>query len=109
MSARPVLKISSHITGIELTMSTDQPSVQIYTGNFLNGTDTDPASPSFHLRRKASQSFGSKPQYYNWRGAFTLEAQQYIDAVNHPNFPSVMITKGQVYRQHTSYKFGTTS
>lgn len=105
MAARPVLTISSQLTGIELTMATDQPSVQIYSGNFLNGTDSDPTSPSFHLQRKKSQTFGSGSQYYHYRGAFTLEAQQYIDAVNHPNFPSVRITKSKGYSQHTSYKF----
>ena len=102
MAPRPVLTISSDITGIELSMSTDQPSVQIYSGNFLNGTD-----PSTRIARKASQSFGPSVQYYQYRGAFTFEAQQYIDAVNHPQFPSVTITRATCsgYSQHTSYKF----
>jgi aldose 1-epimerase len=86
-------------------MMTDQPSVQVYTGNFLNGTDADPSSSSYHLLRKESQSFGPDRQYYHWRGAFTLEAQQYIDAVNNPNFPSVALKEGEIYKQCTSYAF----
>ena len=39
-----------------------------------------------------------------WRGAFTLEAQQYIDAQNHPSFPSIELQPGQRYQQHTSYR-----
>ena len=38
--------------GIQLEMKTDQPSVQVYSGNSLNGTDSDPSSPSLRLRRK---------------------------------------------------------
>ena len=72
----------------------------MYSGNFLNGTD-----PATRLLRKASQSFGKEPQYYHWRGAVTLEAQQYPDAVHHPNFPSVELAPGARYEQHTAYKF----
>jgi aldose 1-epimerase len=77
-----------------------QPSVQFYSGNFLNGTD-----PTLRLQRKASQSFGPDPQYYHWRGAATLEAQFYPDAVHHPNFPSTELKPGEKYLQHTRYKF----
>ena len=105
MASRPVVTVESAMTGIKLSMMTDQPSVQLYSGNFLNGTDSNSSSSSFHLKRKKSQSFGSDPQYYHWRGAFTLEAQQYLDAVNNPNFPSVTLKKGEKYEQHTSYTF----
>jgi len=100
MEPRPVVSISSALTGIQLAMSTDQPSVQIYSGNFLNGTDA-----ALRIQRKASQSFGATPQYYQYRGAFTLEAQQYLGAVNYPNFPSVEITAGKRYVQRTGYRF----
>ena len=95
-----VAQLSSPLTKIALTMRTDQPSVQIYTGNFLNGTDT-----TLRLQRKASQSFGSTPQYYHWRGAITLEAQGYPDAVHHSNFPSQVLKPGERYTQSTSYTF----
>jgi len=104
MPSRPVVTLSSPLTGIQLEMSTDQPSVQIYTGNFLNGTDTNMTAGSARIARKASQGKG----FYHYRGAITLEAQQYIDAANHPNFPSIELLPGQRYEQKTSYKFSTT-
>lgn len=91
--------LTSPLTGIQLEMGTDQPSVQVYTANSLSGMD--------HLQRKASQSFGSEPQYYHYRGAITLEAQQYPDAVHHENFPSTVLKPGGLYEQRTSYKFST--
>ena len=60
------------------------------------------------LERKASQSFGKEKQYYQWRGAATLEAQFYPDAVHNPNFPSVELRPGEQYIQHTRYKFSAT-
>jgi aldose 1-epimerase len=59
------------------------------------------SSSSARISRKSTQGAG----YYHWRGAITLEAQQYIDAANHPNVPSVALAPGQRYEQHTSYKF----
>jgi len=109
MPSRPVLTVKSAITGIQLTMMTDQPSVQMYSGNFLNGTDSNASSASFHILRKKSQSFGPDPQYYHWRGALTFEAQQYLDAVNNPQFPSVTLRAGESYQQHTAYKFSVLS
>jgi len=94
-----VVSLSSPLTGIRLDMSTDQPSVQVYTGNFLNGNDDT------QIPRKASQTFGDKAQFYQWRGAVTLEAQQYPDAVHHNNFPSVELEAGKRYTQRTSYRF----
>eukprot|EP00929_Paragymnodinium_shiwhaense_P113535 TRINITY_DN81817_c0_g1_i1.p1 TRINITY_DN81817_c0_g1~~TRINITY_DN81817_c0_g1_i1.p1 ORF type:complete len:404 (+),score=29.92 TRINITY_DN81817_c0_g1_i1:264-1475(+) len=111
MSARPVLTISSDLTGISLEMSTDQPCVQIYSGNALNGTDFNHSSPTYALRRKQSQTYqGWYPieQYYQYRGAFTLEAQAYIGAANYPSFPSIVLSPGEKYVQHTAYAFSTT-
>ena len=64
-------------------------------GNFLNGTDSNMTAASARIPRKASQGKG----FYAWRGAITLEAQQYIDAANHPNFPPVTLEPGQLYEQ----------
>eukprot|EP00729_Bicosta_minor_P013580 gene13580-10254_t len=96
-----VARLSSPLTKIAVSMSTDQPSVQFYSGNFLNGTD-----PASRIQRKKSQSFGSEPQYYQWRGAATLEAQQFPDAPNHPNFPPTDIMPGKPYFQQTKYRIG---
>lgn len=101
---RHVATAVSPATGIRLNMFTDQRGVQIYTGNFLNGTD-----PKLRLRRKKSQSFGPDPQYYHWRGAFTLEAQGYLDALHHPSFPQWELTKDQPYQWNTAFRFDTVS
>jgi len=93
------LEAYTPLTGIGMRVRTDQPSLQIYSGNFLNGTD-----PKTRMPRKRSQSFGLEPQYYQWRGALVVEAQQYPDAVNHANFPSVVLRLGEVYSQRTSYQ-----
>ena len=63
MAARHVLTARSALTGITLEMSTDQPSVQIYTGNFLNGTDTNSSASDTRIHRKASQ--GGPDKYYH--------------------------------------------
>jgi len=97
-----LVEVSSSLTGIGLRMFTDQPSVQIYSGNFLNGTD-----PELRIPRKRSQSFGTEPQYYQWRGAFTLEAQHYPDSLHHNSFPTIILKKGDVYTQDTTYQLFT--
>lgn len=99
--ARPrlFLELYTPLTGIGMRVYTDQPSLQIYSGNFLNGTN-----PATRIPRKRSQSFGPDPQYYQWRGALALEAQQYPDSVNHANFPSIALKMGELYEQSTSYQ-----
>jgi len=97
-----VATMTSPLTKIRLEMFTDQPSVQLYTGNFLNGTDT-----KLRIPRKKSQTYGKAPQYYHWRGAATLEAQQFPDAVHHDNFPSIVLKKGETYVQRTAYRFSS--
>jgi aldose 1-epimerase len=94
-----VVTVRSPKTGISMVMSTDQPSVQIYTGNFLNATDAT------QIPRKTSQ--GGPDQYYHWRGAITFEAQHYPDSIHFPHFPSTILGTGQVYTQSTSYRFST--
>lgn len=84
----PQLNVFSPATGISLEMATDQISAQVYSGNFLNGS----------IPAKAGQG-GSYPHW----GALALEAQALPDAVNHVNFPSVIVKAGQTYRQSTSY------
>eukprot|EP00040_Diaphanoeca_grandis_P030048 m.176991 g.176991 ORF g.176991 m.176991 type:complete len:397 (-) comp31867_c3_seq1:51-1241(-) len=99
-----VVKVSSSITGIQVSMSTDQPSVQIYSGNFLNSTD-----PTQRIPRKKTQTTGSTTEYYHWRGAITLEAQHYPDSVHHTNFPTTLLKKGETYTQNTRYRFSVSN
>jgi aldose 1-epimerase len=75
-------------TGRVLEMSTTEPGVQFYTGNFLDGT----------LKGKGGT-------VYRKHAGFCLEAQHFPDSVNHPEFPSTILRPGQTYTQTTVYKF----
>jgi aldose 1-epimerase len=77
-------------TGRVMEMYTTEPGVQLYTANFLDGK----------LKSKEGVPF-KKHQ------AFCLEAQHFPDAVNHPDFPSIILRPGQTYKQTTMYKFLT--
>ncbi len=78
-------KATSPESGITLEVYSDQPCVQLYTGNFLN-------------------NFSGK-QIYNKHAAFCLETQNYPNACNVPSFKSTLLKKGQKYTTKTVYKF----
>lgn len=80
--------IYSPKTNIQLDFYTDQPGVQLYTGNFMDGSQ-----------------IGKKGKAYLKRSAFCLEAQYYPDSPNRPEFPSTILEPGQEYRQTTIYGF----
>lgn len=75
-------------TGIQLEVYTDQPAVQFYTGNFLDG--------SFQ---------GKQGKVYPKHGAFCLETEHYPDSPNHPDFPSTELKAGKSFRSSTVYRF----
>ena len=77
-------------TGITMDMFTDQPGVQFYAGNFLNG--------SF---------IGKGGVAYPRRSAFCFETQHYPDSPNHPEWPSTTLRPGEQYLTKTIYRFGT--
>ena len=77
-------------SGRFMEMFTDQPGVQFYSGNFLDGT--------------ANGKNGVK---YQFRTGLCLEAQCFPDSPNKPNFPSVIVKPGKTYTQTTIYKFST--
>ena len=77
-------------TGRTMTVSTTEPGMQFYTGNFLDGTLT-----------------GKGGRVYGRRAGFCLETQHYPDSPNHPNFPSAVLRPGQEYRSKTVFAFGT--
>ncbi len=77
-------------SGRVLEVWTDQPGIQFYTGNFLDGS----------LKGKDGKSYGR-------HAAFCLETQQFPDYVNHPSFPQSILRPGQTYHQSTVYKFST--
>jgi aldose 1-epimerase len=77
-------------SGIVLQVLTDQPGLQFYSGNFLNGT--------IH---------GKQGAVYEERTALCLEAQLFPDTPNHPDFPSAALRPGHRYKQTTIYRFST--
>jgi aldose 1-epimerase len=76
-------------SGRLLEVSTTEPGLQFYTGNFLDGIQ------------------GKQGKVYNRRYAFCLETQHFPDSPNHPNFPSTVLKPGQHYQTTTVYKFST--
>ncbi len=81
-------KLISPLTGIVLEVYTDEPGIQVYTGNFLDGTVT-----------------GKKGIVYNQRAAICLETQHYPDSPNKPDWPSAILEPGQTYKSHCIFKF----
>lgn len=77
-------------TGRVLSMRTTEPGVQLYTGNFLDGSLT-----------------GKGGVVYGKHAGFCLEAQKFPNAINTPGFPSVVLRPGETYRQVTVYAFTT--
>ena len=89
--ALPIAAIASDpATGRVLTVRTDQPGIQFYSGNFLDGT-------------LPSRSGGK----YAHRSGFCLETQHFPDSPNHPNFPSTELKPGQTYQSTTTFTFTT--
>lgn len=77
-------------SGRVLTVQTEEPGIQFYSGNLLDGTLT-----------------GTGGRAYRRGGGFALETQHFPDSPNHPNFPSTVLRPGQVYRTTTVYRFST--
>ena len=75
-------------TGIQLDVLTDEPGIQVYSGNFLDGTVT-----------------GKGGKVYNQRAAICLETQHYPDSPNKPEWPSVILEPGQTYNSHCVFRF----
>ena len=81
-------KAYSPTSGIALEVYTNEPGIQFYTGNFMDGKDT-----------------GKHGVLYPHRGAFCLETQHYPDTPNHPDFPTVVLNPGEKYFSECIYKF----
>lgn len=75
-------------TGRTLKISTTEPGVQFYSGNFLNGTIT-----------------GKQGKVYGHRTGFCLETQHFPDSPNQPTFPSTELKPGQKYHTVTIFEF----
>jgi aldose 1-epimerase len=76
-------------SGRTLEVLSDQPGVQVYMGNFLDGTLT-----------------GKGGAVYKANGGLCLETQKYPDAIHHADWPSVRLEPGQTYRHTMVHRFG---
>lgn len=86
--SRACTTLESPRTGIVLDVYTNEPGIQFYAGNFLDGTVT-----------------GKKGIVYNNRAAVCLETQKYPDTPNKPEWPSALLKPGEKYDSHCVYKF----
>jgi aldose 1-epimerase len=75
-------------SGRVIEISTDQPGVQFYTGNFLDGTVT-----------------GKQGHVYKQRYGLCFETQHFPDSPNHPEFPSTVLRPGETFHSRTIWKF----
>jgi aldose 1-epimerase len=76
------------VSGRMLEVLTDQPGMQLYTGNFLNGKQK-----------------GHGGRAFNFRSGMCLESGHYPDSPNHPEFPSTIINPGETLKSTTIYRF----
>jgi aldose 1-epimerase len=77
------------LTGRTLEITTTEPGLQFYSGNFLDGTIT-----------------GKGGRVYGHRAGFCLETQHFPDSPNHDHFPSTVLRPGEEYRSQTVFRFG---
>lgn len=78
-------------SGIVMTMTTDQPGVQLFTAN--------------HMKRR----IGKQGQEYGHRSAFCLETQHFPDCVHHPDWPTCILKAGECFDSETVYAFSVES
>jgi aldose 1-epimerase len=75
-------------SGIEMSVFTDLPGIQFYSGNYMgDGPETESGEP------------------YPRRGGFCLETQYFPDSPHHANFPSCFYRAGEVFESQTDYRF----
>lgn len=75
-------------TGIKLEVFTNEPGIQVYSGNFLNGKIT-----------------GKNGKVYEKHAAICLESQHFPNTPNQPKWPSAELKPGQTYKSHCIFKF----
>ena len=81
------VRVVEPVSGRVLEMHTEEPGVQFYSGNFLDGSLT------------------GKGWNYHHRGGFCLEPQHFPDAPNQPSFPSTILRRGQQYATQSKFVF----
>lgn len=88
------LRVAAHLSdphsGRTMEIFTDQPGIQFYSGNFLDG-----------------KSIGKNGIAYGHRTGLCLETQNFPDAPNQPSFPSAVLRPGETYRHKLIHRFST--
>ena len=85
----PVATLRDPSSGRTLTIASNEPGLQFYSGNFLDGT-----------------LVGTGGHIYRQGDALCLETQHFPDSPNQPSFPSTVLRPGQTYRTSTVHSFG---
>jgi aldose 1-epimerase len=85
---RVVAQVQGDESGILMEVLTDQPGMQLYSGNYMKGENTI--------------KYGLKD---NFRFAFCLETQHFPDSPNHPDFPSTLLRPEDAFQSRTFYRF----
>jgi aldose 1-epimerase len=88
---QPAARVVEPKSGRTLEVSTTEPGMQFYAGNFLDGTIV-----------------GRGGQAYGPRSGFCLETQHFPDTPNQPDFPTTLLKPGQEYKTRTVFTFGVT-
>lgn len=88
-SLRSVAVLRDPASGRSLEILSDQPGIQVYTGNYLDGS----------LKGKGGAVYGKQ-------AAICLETQHYPDSIHHPDWPSTRLDPGQTYRHTMVHRFG---
>ena len=84
---KPAAILRDPLSGRCMRVSTTEPGLQLYTGNFLDG-----------IKGAGGKIFGR-------HGALCLEAQHFPDSPNREDFPSTILSPGETYRQVTVHEF----
>jgi aldose 1-epimerase len=86
-SPRLAARVREPVSGRELEVHTTEPGIQVYSGNFLDGT-----------------LVGTSGRAYRQRDGFALEPQHFPDSPNQPRFPSTVLRPGEVFESTTVYR-----
>ncbi|XP_001353526.1 aldose 1-epimerase [Drosophila miranda] len=90
-----VARVVHPCSGRFMEVHTNQPGVQFYTANNLPDEE-----------RGGVPNIGKAGAHYVRHGSFCLETQKYPDAMNHDDFPSIVLNPGQLYDHQVVYRFG---
>ena len=91
-SLRLAARVEAPRSGRVMELFTDQPGLQVYSGNYLDGSVA-----------------GKGGRLYRQSDALCLEPQIWPNSPNRPDFPSPRLAPGSVYKHHTVYRFGVSS